>query len=80
MSVNPSDPVLEVATSALGQRNRASASARSAGSADILALGRVLADSTGIRSAYRCQECATEFLLPHPERRVGPPDRRARRS
>jgi transposase-like protein len=53
-------------------------------SADILALGRVLADNTGmIRSAYRCRECAKEFLLlsterrPGPERRLGPRDRRA---
>jgi transposase-like protein len=46
-------------------------------SADLLALGRVLADNTGIRSAYRCRGCATEFLLFFPDRRVGPRDRRA---
>ena len=47
---------------------------------DILALGRVLADSTGmIRSTYRCRGCAREFMLPHNERRVGPQDRRANR-
>jgi hypothetical protein len=46
-------------------------------SADLLALGRVLADTTGIRSAYRCRQCATEFLLLFPDRRVGPHDRRA---
>jgi hypothetical protein len=45
--------------------------------ADLLALGRVLADSTGIRSAYRCRQCANEFLLFYPDRRVGPRDRRA---
>ena len=45
--------------------------------ADILALGRVLADSTAIRSAYRCRVCATEFLLVSTDRRVGPRDRRA---
>ena len=47
-------------------------------STDLVALGRVLADSTGIRSTYRCRACATEFLLPHnDERRDGEPDRRA---
>ena len=46
-------------------------------SADILALGRVLADNTGIRSTYRFRACDKEFLLPHNERRVGPRDRRA---
>lgn len=47
-------------------------------SADILALGRVLADTTGmLRSAYRCPECAKEFLLLITERRIGPRDRRA---
>lgn len=46
-------------------------------SADIMALGRVLADSTAIRSAYRCRVCATEFLLLSTERRVGPRGRRA---
>jgi hypothetical protein len=39
-------------------------------SADLLALGRVLADHTGIRSTYRCRACATEFLLLHHERRA----------
>ena len=46
-------------------------------SADILPLGRVLADSTAVRSAYRCRACAKEFLLFPPERRLGPRDRRA---
>ena len=44
---------------------------------DLLALGRVLADTTGmIRSAYRCRECAKEFLLLSTDRRIGPRDRR----
>jgi DNA-directed RNA polymerase subunit RPC12/RpoP len=46
-------------------------------SADILALGRVLADSTGVRGAYRCRACAEEFMLLSTERRLGPRDRRA---
>jgi DNA-directed RNA polymerase subunit RPC12/RpoP len=47
-------------------------------SADILALGRVLADTTGIiRNSYRCSECAQEFLLLSTDRRIGPRDRRA---
>ena len=44
--------------------------------ADILALGRVLADSTAVRSAYRCRECGKEFLLLPTDRRLGPRDRR----
>ena len=46
-------------------------------SADLLALGRVLADNAGVRSTYRCRACAREFMLPNTERRVGPQDRRA---
>jgi hypothetical protein len=46
-------------------------------STDILALGRVLADSTAVRSAYRCRGCAAEFLLLPTERRLGTRDRRA---
>ena len=46
-------------------------------SADILPLGRVLADSTAVRSAYRCRECAEESLLLPAERRAGERDRRA---
>jgi hypothetical protein len=46
-------------------------------SADIVPLGRVLADSTAVRSAYRCRACAVEFLLLPAERRLGPRDRRA---
>jgi DNA-directed RNA polymerase subunit RPC12/RpoP len=46
-------------------------------SGDLLALGRVLADTTGmIRNAYRCRECAEEFLLFSTDRRIGPRDRR----
>lgn len=46
-------------------------------SADILALGRVLADSTAVRGVYRCRACAKEFLMLPMERRLGPRDRRA---
>ena len=46
-------------------------------SADLLALGRVLADTTGmIRNSYRCLECAQEFLLLSTDRRIGQRDRR----
>jgi hypothetical protein len=72
MSENRSDRVLEVAHANPG-RARACPQCHSV---DLLALGRVLADTTGIRSTYRCRECATEFLLPT-ERRRGPRDRRA---
>jgi hypothetical protein len=42
-------------------------------SADVLPLGRVLANTTGIRSVYRCRECATEFFLFFPDRRAWGP-------
>lgn len=46
-------------------------------SAELLALGRVLADTTEmLRGVYRCRECGREFILPHNERRVGLRDRR----
>ena len=46
--------------------------------ADLLALGRVVAETTEMfRSAYRCRECGREFILPYNERRVGLRDRRA---
>ena len=64
MRENGSDRMLEVANpSPKEARDRICPQCRSA---DILALGRVLADNAGmIRSAYRCRECAKEFLLLH---------------
>ena len=32
-------------------------------SIEVVALGRLFADSTGVRSVYRCGECAKEFWL-----------------
>jgi hypothetical protein len=46
-------------------------------SVDVVALGRVTADRTGVRSEYGCRRCSKEFLLLYPERRIGPHDRRA---
>jgi hypothetical protein len=46
-------------------------------SVDVVALGRVTADSTGVRSVYRCRRCSQEFLLLYADRRIGPPERRA---
>jgi len=40
-------------------------------STDVLALGRVRADRTGIRSEYHCRECAKEFWPRSTERRLG---------
>jgi hypothetical protein len=78
MSENRSDRVLAAAHSDPGPttdtRARICPQCRSA---DLLALGRVLADKAGVRSAYRCRACATEFFLPNTERRVGLRDRRA---
>jgi DNA-directed RNA polymerase subunit RPC12/RpoP len=72
-----SDRVLEVANYSTWPRDTR-ARCPQCRSADILALGRVLADTTGmLRSAYRCRECAREFLLLIMERRIGPRDRRA---
>jgi hypothetical protein len=42
----------------------------------IVALGRLFASSSGIRSEYLCRACATAFWL-SPDRRLGPHDRRA---
>ena len=75
MRENGSDRMLEVANpSPKEARDRICPQCRSA---DILALGRVLADSTAVRSAYRCRACGKEFLLLSTERRLGPRDRRA---
>ena len=46
-------------------------------SVDVGALGRVAADSTGVRSEYRCRTCSTDFLLLFDTRRIGAPDHRA---
>jgi hypothetical protein len=46
-------------------------------SVDVVALGRVTADSTGVRSGYRCRRCSTDFLRLSDTRRIGTPDRRA---
>jgi hypothetical protein len=84
MSEKRSDRVLEVANSSGGPTETCERICPQCRSADLLALGRVLADNTGmIRSAYRCRECATEFLLLSterpldPERSLGPRDRPA---
>jgi hypothetical protein len=76
MSENGSDRMLEIAhcdPSSTDARERICPQCHSA---DILPLGRVLADSTAVRSAYRCRACAKEFLLLSTERRLGPRDRR----
>jgi hypothetical protein len=70
MSESRSDRVHEVAHSSPGPTDaRTCPQCRSA---DLLALGRVLADATGIRSVYRCRVCATEFFLFSPDQRVAP--------
>jgi transposase-like protein len=70
--------MLEVANSSPSPKEARERTCPQCRSADILALGRVLADSTAVRSAYRCRECGKEFLLlPSTERRLGPRDRRA---
>lgn len=78
MSENRSDRVLEVANSSPSPKGTHERICPHCRSADILALGRVLADNTGIRSEYRCRECAKEFLLLPTERRLRARDRRAR--
>ena len=66
MSENRSDRGLEVAHSSPGPPETRARLCPQCLSADLLALGRVLADNAGmIRSAYRCRECAKEFLLLH---------------
>jgi hypothetical protein len=77
MSENRSDRVLKVAHSSAGPTEPPARICPRCRSADLLALGRILADNTGIRSTYRCRACTREFMLPHNERRVGPLDRRA---
>jgi hypothetical protein len=77
MSENGSDRMLEVANSNPSPREARERICPQCRSADLLALGRVLADSTAVRSAYRCRACAKEFLLLSTERRLGPRDRRA---
>ena len=78
MSENGSDRVLEVANRNPSPKDTRERICPQCRSADILALGRVLADSTAIRSAYRCRECGKEFLLlSTTDRRLGPRDRRA---
>ena len=77
MSENRSDRALEVANSHPSPKEARERICPQCGSADIQALGRVLADSTAVRGAYRCRECAKEFLLLSTERRLGPRDRRA---
>ena len=73
MNEKGSTRVLEVATSSRGPTETCDRICPQCRSADLLALGRVLADNTGmIRSAYRCRECATEFLLLWTERHLGP--------
>ena len=69
--------MLEVANSTPSPKEARERTCPQCRSADILALGRVLADSTAVRSAYRCRQCGKEFLLPSTERRLGPRDRRA---
>ena len=77
MSENGSDRMLEVESSNPSPKEARERICPQCHSADILALGRVLADSTAVRSAYRCRECGKEFLLLSSERRLGPRDRRA---
>ena len=45
---------------------------------NVVAIGRVTADSTGVRSEYRCRGCSRDFFLLSDTRRIGAPDRRAR--
>jgi len=77
MSEKGSDRTLEVADSNPSPKEARERFCPQCHSADILALGRVLADSTAVRSAYRCRECGKEFLLLRTDRRLGPRDRRA---
>ena len=77
MSENRSDRTLEVANSHPSLKEARERICPQCSSADIQALGRVLADSTAVRGAYRCRECGKEFLLLSTERRLGPRDRRA---
>jgi transposase-like protein len=77
MSEKGSDRTLEVAHSNPSPKEARERICPQCHSADILALGRVLADSTAVRSAYRCRECGKEFLLLPTDRRLGPRDRRA---
>jgi hypothetical protein len=77
MSENRSDRVLKVAHSSAGPTEPPARICPACRSADLLALGRILADNTGIRSMYRCRACGREVMLPHNERRVGPRERRA---
>jgi hypothetical protein len=77
MSENGSDRTLEVADSNPSPKEARERICPQCRSADILALGRVLADSTAVHSAYRCRECGKEFLLLPTDRRLGPRDRRA---
>jgi RNase P subunit RPR2 len=77
MSENGSDRVFEVAHSNPGPTDTRARICPKCRTADLLALGRVLADKTSVRSEYRCRACATEFFLPSNERRRGPRDRRA---
>jgi transposase-like protein len=77
MSENGSERMLELERSNPSPKEAREHHCPQCHSADILPLGRVLADSTAVRSAYRCRECAKEFLLLPTERRLGPRDRRA---
>jgi hypothetical protein len=69
MSENGSDRVHEVANSSAGPTDARARICPQCRSADLLALGHILADNTGVRGSYRCRACATEFLLFHTERR-----------
>jgi hypothetical protein len=64
MAENRSDRALEVAHSDPSPKETRERICPRCCSADILALGRVLPDNTGIRSAYRCRACAKVLLLP----------------
>jgi hypothetical protein len=77
MSEIRSDRVFDVAHSSAGPTEPPARICPTCRSADLLALGRILADRTGIRSEYRCRACGREVMLPHNERRVGPRERRA---
>ena len=44
---------------------------------DLLPLGRVVADRSGVWGLYRCRRCTTEMWLRTAERASDPPDRRA---
>lgn len=77
MSEHGSDRVLEVANSSPWPKEIRERICPYCRSVDLLPLGRVLADNTGIRSEYRCRECAKEFLLLPTEPRLGARDRRA---